>query len=151
MKISTGAQTAFSVTAAPQDALAGCFLKIYSGTVPADADAAIGSAVLLDTYSAGAGGAGGTGGTFSATMVSGAIVKTAAETWGSAATGAVASGTASFARLVLAGDDGTSSTSQVRLQFTVGTVGTDFLVGNTTFTAGAVRTLGSMALTLPKG
>ena len=147
MKLSTGLENAVLVTGSLKASLNLCFLKVYSGTVPADADAALGGATLLHCFSAGAGGTGGTGGTFDATPVNGAIVKTASETWTGSS---VASGTASFARLVLGSDDGTSSTTQVRMQLTVGTVGTDLLFGNTTFTSSGTRSLSGFTITLPK-
>lgn len=147
MKLSTGLDNSMLVTGSPKAALNLCFVKVYSGTVPSDADQAIGSATLLHCYSAGAGGTGGTGGTFDGTPVNGSIVKTASETW----TGtSVASGTASFARIVLGSDDGTLSTTQVRLQLSVGTTNADLLLNNLVYTASAVRTLTACTLTMPK-
>ena len=147
MKLSTGLENALLVTGSLKASLNLCFVKVYSGTVPTDADQSLGSATLLHCYSAGAGGTGGTGGTFDATPVSGAIVKTASETW----TGnSVASGTANFARAVLGSDDGTLSTTQVRMQLTVGTVNADLLLNNTTYTSSATRTLSACSLTIPK-
>ncbi len=152
MKISTGLQAYITITGSLRSAVASCFVKVYSGAVPADADAALGSAVLLDTFSAGAGGASGTAGTWDATMVSGALVKTSSETWKDASTGPVASGTASFIRVVLAADDGTASTTQIRVQYTVGISAADAILANTTFTAsGAQRTITGSQLVFPKG
>ena len=152
MKISTGLQTYLANTGSLRSAMASCFVKVYSGAVPADADAALGSAVLLDSFSAGAGGASGTGGTWDATLVNGALVKTASETWKDASTGPVASGTASFIRAVLAADDGTASTTQIRVQYTVGVSAADAILANTTFTAnGAQRTITGAQLVISKG
>ena len=152
MIMSTGLQTYITLTGSLRAALASCLVKVYSGAVPASADAALGSAVLLDTYSAGSGGSGGTPGTWDATMVSGALVKTTTETWKDASSGPVATGAASFMRIVLAADDGTASTSQIRVQLTTGTVAADALLSNTTYTANASqRTLSGAQLIIPKG
>lgn len=150
MKLSTGLDNYLLVTGSLKAALNLCYVKVYSGTVPADADAAIGSATLLHTYSV-SGGA--TGGTFDATPVSGAIVKTAAESWTGTSVGAAA---ATFARIVLAADsiagtDVNASTTAVRAQATIGTVGTDIIVANTTYTTSATRALNAFTIAVPKG
>ncbi len=147
MKLSTGLDNALLVTGSLKASLNLCFVKVYAGTVPSDADQALGSATHLHTYSAGAGGDAGTGGTFDATPVSGTIVKTVAETWTGVTVG---NGTASFARIVLGADDGTLSTTQVRAQLTVGTTGADLLLGNLTYTTSATRTLSGCSIGIPK-
>ena len=144
MMISTGLQTAQLVTNNLGANMSGCVLRMYSGTVPATADAALGGATLLHEYSVGGAG---TGGTFETTPVAGALVKKVSETW----TGtSVASGDATFGRLVLVADDGTLSTTAKRIQGTVGTSGADILLGNITFTASGSRTLGAGSITQPK-
>lgn len=145
MKLSTGLNDYLLATGSLRAGLSGCLIRMYSGTVPADADAAIGSATLLHTYSVGGNG---TGGTFDATPTGGKIVKTPAESW----TGtSVATGTTTFARLILTTDDGTDSTTQRRIQLTVGTTGADLLLSNLTFTSGATRPLNSFSIESPKG
>lgn len=111
------------------------FVKIYSGTVPATADAALGGATLLCTVSINSTG---TGLEFAATASGGVLAKDSGDTW--SGTNA-ATGTASFYRLVAVGDDGTSSSTQARVQGTIGTGGSDMNVGSTTLTSGQPFTL----------
>lgn len=111
------------------------FIKIYAGTVPATADASIGSATLLCTVS---NASTATGLTFDTSATGGVIAKNTGEVWSGVN---VADGVATFYRLVAAGDDGTTSTTQARVQGTVGTGGTDMVVGNTALVNGATFTV----------
>ena len=101
-----------------------CFLKIYAGAAPASADAAV-TGTLICTVS---NNSTGTGLTFEAAAVAGTLSKLASEIW-SGINGA--SGTITHYRLVAAGDDGTLSTVQARVQGTIGVGGTDMVVGST--------------------
>jgi len=94
------------------------FLKVYDGPVPASADAALDAANHLLVTISNAGTA--TGLTFAASASGGAITKTIAETWSGVA---IASGTASFYRLVLTGDTGALSTTDARVQGLINTSG----------------------------
>lgn len=124
-----------------QDLLASGIVKIYSGTAPATADAAFAGTLLVAIDN------GGSATTF-AEPSSNAIAKTGAETWSVAAT---ATGTASYFRYVIkATDDGTLSTSQVRIQGTVGTSGADMIIGNTAIVSGATQTIDTFTLTAPE-
>lgn len=119
------------------------FLDIYAGSVPADADTSIGGATLLvhicnnNTT---------TGLTFAAAASGGAITKNLSETWSKAAAG---TGTATFWRLVAAGDDGTTSTTQARIQGTVGLAGADLNLASLSFTATTVYTIDSFSISIP--
>jgi hypothetical protein len=119
------------------------FIKIYAGTVPADADASIGAATLLCTIS---NNSTGTGITFAASAASGAISKNSGETW--SGTNA-ASGTASFYRHVAAGDDGTLSTTQARIQGLVSTAGADLNLSSVALTSAATQTIDNYSAALP--
>jgi hypothetical protein len=99
------------------------FLKIYAGAAPATADAAV-TGTLICTVS---NNSTGTGLTMEAAAVGGVLAKAAAEVW-SGINGA--SGTITHYRWVAAGDDGTLSTVQPRVQGTIGLGGTDMVVGN---------------------
>lgn len=95
-------------------------IKVYSGTVPASADAALGGATLLATVTQN----GGT--TFPGDCLdfdaaaSGSVSKDSG-TWKCLGAN-VTTGTPTFARLVIqSSDDGTLSTSQKRVQFACGT------------------------------
>ena len=87
-----------------------CIIKEYSGTVPADADASIGSATLLCTYVNGA-----TGLSLADVVdVSGEIVlsKSEGETWTGTTVGA--GGTPTFFRMTEAADNPTDATGTYR-------------------------------------
>lgn len=110
------------------------FLKFYSGTAPATADAAL-TGTLICTVS---NNSTGTGLTFDTTATGGVIAKNPAETWSGVN---AASGTITHWRLVAAGDTGALSTTEARVQGTVGTGGTDIVVGNAALTSGATFTM----------
>jgi hypothetical protein len=110
------------------------FLKVYSGAAPATADAAL-TGTLLCTVS---NNSTGTGLTFDSAASAGVLAKNPGETWSGVN---AASGTATHFRHVAAGDDGTLSTTQARVQGTVGTGGTDMVVGNPALTSGATFTI----------
>lgn len=143
MKISTGLAKAMLDTGSFSASLSGMKLKIYSGTEPATADAALGAAVLLCTVSD-AGGAGAL--SFEAAAVGNALSKLSSQTWSGTN---VASGTASFCRLELASDTGASSSSEVRVQGDVGVAGKFLNLSSISLTAAAVQTVDSLSVTMP--
>lgn len=143
MKISTGLAKAMLDTGSLKANLTGMKLKIYSGTEPATADAALGAAVLLVTISD-AGGAGAL--SFEAAAVGNVIEKLASQTWSGTC---VASGTASFCRLELASDTGASSSSEIRVQGDVGVAGKFLNLSSTALTAAAVQTVDYLSITMP--
>lgn len=118
-KFSTGFRNGALVTGSVSTLLTGGFIDIYSGAVPADADASVGSAVLLTTISdnAGVGGL-----SFEPTASGGVLSKLGSQTWKGLIN---ADGTASFFRYRLTGDTGALSTTAVRVQGTVGLAGYD--------------------------
>lgn len=143
MKISTGLAKAMLDTGSFSASLSGMKLKIYSGTEPATADAALGAAVLLCTVSD-AGGAGAL--SFEAASVGNVLSKLSSQTWSGTN---VASGTASFCRLELASDTGASSSSEVRVQGDVGVAGKFLNLSSISLTAAAVQTVDSLSVTMP--
>jgi hypothetical protein len=143
IKASTGLRDAMLDTAAFRTVMNLCFLDIYAGTVPADADAAIGAATLLCTIS---NNSGVTGLTFAASASGGIITKTLAEVWSGVN---VATGTASFYRLRTAADDGTASTTQERVQGTVGVAGADLNLSSTSLVSAATQTIDAYNIALP--
>lgn len=136
---STGLSTYVAVTGSLKAGLDGGFLYLYSGPVPASADAAIdGSSVQLVKISVG--GDGTTGCTFSGTATGGVLTKTSSETWeGTIA----ATGTATFYRFCESGDGGsTLSTTAKRIQGTVGTtVASEGVLVSTSLTSGNNQTI----------
>lgn len=76
----------------------------------------------------------------------GAIAKNASETWKGVNAN---SGTATFFRHVAPGDDGTASTTQRRLQGTVGTSGADLNLSSIILAAGADQLISFYNASLP--
>jgi len=144
-KLSTGLRDHMLVTGSVKSGLDGGVIRIYSGAVPADADAALGGATLLVTIS---NNDLGTGITLDASASNGVAVKNTTETW----SGTVAStGVATFFRYSGLTDAGTLSTTERRLQGTVGTALADLLVSSTTFTATNLRQIDSFNVAMPAG
>lgn len=143
MKISTGLAKAMLDTGSFKSNLTGMKLKIYSGTEPATADAALGAAVLLVTISD----AGGVDPLeFEASAVANVIEKLSSQTW--SGTNA-ASGTASFCRLELASDTGAASSSEIRVQGDVGVAGKFLNLSSVSLTAAAVQVVDYLSITMP--
>lgn len=130
-QFSTGLKNSVLGTGSLKAALDDGYIKVYAGVVPAGPDEAVATATLLNTYSDADQGVGaGQGLDFAAAPIAGALGKLSGQAW----TGtAVASGTATFWRWVLAADDGTASTTAVRLQGTIGGAGADLFVQTTAF------------------
>lgn len=141
MKISTGARNKLMDTGSMRSVFAAGFIKIYSGTPPADADAAV-TGTLLVTISISSGG---TGINFDTSAASGVLSKAPAETW----SGVCAAGTAGYFRHVAAGDTGVSSTTEARMQGGVATLGSDLNLSSVTLVGGATQTIDFYSVTLP--
>lgn len=143
IQLSTGAVNAMIGSTGLAGALeaGGMELRIYAGTLPADADAAIGGATLLVTIKNGA----------SALTwdnpAGGIISKPAGETWSGTA---VATNTATFGRFVVAADTGAMSTAAVRIQGDVATIGAFINLDNVAMVSGAVQTVNSAQLIQPR-
>jgi hypothetical protein len=142
---STGLINYISVTGSRKAALDSGFLKLYAGTVPADADAALGSATLLATLTLG--GDDTTGLTFDATATDGTISKPSAATWQDPSP--AASGTATFYRWEKTGDTGAATTTEIRNQGSVGTTGADLNVNSTSISTGTPFELNSYTIRQP--
>lgn len=143
MMISTGLAKGLLDTNSLKGMLAGMKLKLYGGSVPESADAALGSAVLLCTITVN-----GTGGAlnFEANAVGNVIQKSSSETW--QGTNA-ATGTATFARLELDSDTGGTTTTEVRIQGDVAVAGKWVSISSTLLTSGAVQSIDSLAIAWP--
>lgn len=143
LKTSTGLRNKLLDSAPLRTALDLGFLKIYSGTVPATADDALGSAVLLCTIS---NNGTATGLTFDAAASSGVLAKASGEVW--KGTNA-ASGTASFYRFVAPGDTGALSTTEARMQGAIAVSGAELNLSSTTLTAAAEQTIDYFVTAIP--
>lgn len=143
ISISTGAANAMVGTSGLKGALesGSMELRIYAGTMPTDANDAIGSATLLVTIKNGASPL-----TWS-TPSGGVISKPSGETWSGVA---VADGVATFGRFVHAADTGASSTSDIRVQGDVDSVGAFINLDNTAIVNGTVQTVNSAQLIQPR-
>lgn len=141
-KFSTGLRNTMLGTGSLRSVMDGTVMRLYSGSPPASADAAV-TGTLLCTLSVNGSG---TGVTFETIPADGVIAKEPAEVWQgtNAATGTVA-----YARLVATSDTGNTSTTANRIQVTVGNTSTDILVANTLLTSGQTFTLNYFNVELP--
>lgn len=142
-KVSTKIQTACLLALAAE--LNGSMvLKLYSGAVPTNAHDALGSAVLLRTVS---NNGAGTGLSFEAVPVAGMLVKSTAQVWSGPN---VATGNPTFYRACLIADDGTASSTQPRLQGSVGLLDADLILGSISLVNGITDPpIGIYAVGLP--
>lgn len=145
IKTSTGLRNHALATGSVKNALDNGFLKIYgTAAAPATADAAVpGGAVLLVTIS---NNSTGTGITLDSAAAAGIIAKNSGEVWSGVN---AATGTALWFRQVAAGDDGTESTTQPRIQGSIATAGADMNISNTTLTSGATHTVNNYNFAWP--
>lgn len=142
IKPSTGLRNSILVTGSLKAALANGFIKIYSGTPPADADAAVTGTMLCTIGD----GDSVTGLNLGATATAGVVEKDAGESWqGTCA----ATGTATYYRHVGASDTGALSTTEPRIQGTVGTVGTDLELSSVALVSAAVQTIDFYSIAFP--
>lgn len=149
LKYSTGYRNtalAAALSAAPvAPIMDGCVLAMYAGAEPASADAALDGATLLATYSVG-----GAGDPLQwDAPVDGTASKPSAASWSATA---VATGTPSFFRYQLGADDGTASTTAVRIQGKVGPVSdpsADLALSSMAIVNGAPLTIDAASATIP--
>lgn len=113
-------------------------INIYSGTIPANADADVGAGTLLATL------------TFSSDWIGAASSGTSTLAAITSDTNVDASGTAAWFRIydVSEGVTGASSTKR-RIDGTVGTSGADLNFNTVTFVAGGTAAISSFTITLP--
>jgi len=142
IKASTGLRTGVLVTGSMRSLLNGGTIRLFSGAAPADADAAE-TGTLLCVISLNSSG---TGLTFEATAPGGVLTKTASEVWSGVNS---VSGTATHYRHVGSADTHALSTTEPRLQGTVGAIGADMNLSSTTLTSGATQTIDYCVVTLP--
>jgi hypothetical protein len=142
MKLSTGLRNKMLDTGSLKSIFAAGFIKIYSGSAPADADAAV-TGTLLCTISISSGG---TGINFAASAASGVLQKNGSEVWSGVN---AATGTAGYFRHVAAGDTGASSTTEARIQGSVATAGGELNLTSVSLTSGATQTIDFYSIALP--
>lgn len=142
-QVSTGLRNSMLDTESYKTSMDLGFLRIYAGTIPADADAALDTATILCELTVDGLG---TGLTWEAVASGGVISKAVAETWQGQN---VASGTAAFFRFVQPADDGLADPLQKRVQGTVGLVGAELNLSSVTLTIAAVQTVNHFNVALP--
>ncbi len=121
-------------------------IRIFSGSVPATADAAeTGTLLCVITKNGTASGSAGSTPTFSAAAVAGALSKDV-DPWNGVN---VASGQASYYRHVVTGDTGALSTTEARLQGAVGVVGAELNLSSVNLVSGATQALNSYSIAAP--
>jgi hypothetical protein len=144
LSFSTGFKNEVLLTAGVRATFSLGTIKIYaSAATPVDADAALGTVTELVEYTVGGGA---TGLTLENAAANGIINKEPTETWqGTAAS----TGTALFWRFEKTGDTGLASTTDKRIQGTIGGSGADIFVASTTFDSGIDYTLDFFSLSIP--
>ena len=143
IQISSGLRDHLLITGSFKSGMDGGVLRIYTGAIPATADADSSGLTVLCTISLDATG---TGITWGSTVTAGILSKNTAEIW----RGLIGTtGTATFFRNMAISDTGTLSTSQKRVQGTVGLAGADLNFSNVNLVSGNYRVIGSLNLTLP--
>lgn len=121
------------------------YVNLYGGTMPATADDAEGSSVLLTRYSnAGAQGAG--NGLNFGDPDNGALSKDSTQVWSGEG---INDGTASFFRFVTQADTGAASPTEVRIQGTVGGAGADMFVQSAVITEDTNYTIDYFTIVIP--
>lgn len=140
LKLSTGLRNGMLDANPFKTLLDASRLKIYSGSPPADADAAEGT-LLVSIGSSNAD----THCHFLASAVSGVLSKNT-DVWSAAAS---STGTATHFRLVVNTDDGTLSTTQIRMQGTIGTSAADLNMSTVAIVELATQTVDTFDLTMP--
>lgn len=142
IKTSTGLRNKMLDTGSFKATFATAKIMIYSGAVPADADAAVTGALLATI----------TGPTAAALIwdtaaASGVLAKSAGQVWSGTVSGTTAAAT--YYRLVDTADATTLSTTAARVQGTVASAGGDLNLSNTTLTNGATQTIDYYTIALP--
>lgn len=142
--ISTGLRNHLMTAGSFKGGLDGSVINIYSGSAPGSPDDAVPSAAtLLCTVSVNGDG---TGVTFEASATPGLLLKAAAEQWQGANS---ATDTATWFRLVKVADDGSASTTALRLQGTVALNGADLNLTTTALVSGATQTVDYFSVLMP--
>ena len=144
VKSSTGFRNHVLAVGSVKDALDGSELKLYGGAVPADADAAE-SGALLATITVNNSG---TAVTFAATAESGVLAKNDTEIWSGLVT---TGGTCTHYRLVSPTDSGNASSTEVRVQGSVGKIGADLNVSDNVLVGAAIQNIDYFVVALPAG
>lgn len=144
LRLSTGLRQALLGTADFDTIFTDCFINIYTGVQPADADQIASGSLLATIYS---NNPTDTLGLEFDDPVAGVIAKAVAETWAGTA---LLSGTAGWFRMWAAGDDpAILSTTEERVDGNIATSGANMNMTNTSIVAAAVQTISAFTITMP--
>jgi len=145
MRLSTGLRNHLLSGGSLRSALNGGVIRMYSGPAAAAPDAAVpGSANMICEVSVDSTGS---GLTFESAAAGGRLQKSPSEVWSGAST---ADQQVSWFRFVPQPDDGSQSTTALRLQGTVAQVGADLNMSNTLFATGATQTVDYFSIFQPE-
>ena len=143
IQISSGLRDHMLISGSFKSGLDGGVLKIFAGAMPSTADADSSALTVLCTISLDATG---TGITWASTVTAGILAKNASEIWrGQIA----ATGTATFFRWMAIADTGALSTTEKRVQGTVGLAGADLNFSSLSFVSGNYKVIDSLNVALP--
>jgi len=143
-KFSTGLRNAMLDTSAFKTIMALSFIKIYTGTPPVDADAAVTGTLAVTISNASTA----TGVNMAAAAVTGVISKLGTETWSGVVAGA-GPHTVAYFRHVAAGDTGVLSTTEKRVQGLCALAGGELNLSSLSLTSAATQTIDSYNIALP--
>lgn len=141
-KVSTGLRDAMLASDSLKGMLDGGKIRIFGGTAPVTADDAE-TGTLLCEISVNSTGDGITMDTYA---VSGVLMKNPAEVWSGVNT---ATSTATHYRHVAVGDTNGLSTTEARIQGTVGLSGADLNLSSVNLVSGATQTIDYYSIALP--
>lgn len=144
VKLSTGLVEGLAVTGSLRSLINGCLVRIYSGTEPATADAAIGGATLMLEVSVDDDG---TPLTWEASAPGGVLSKSASEVWEGEN---LQAGGVTFFRIVKPGDTGAASTTDIRMQGSAGGLGNDLVITDLPLVAGQSKRFELFQVAVPK-
>lgn len=153
LMISSGLRDYILLTGSVEAALDLGAIQMYTGTIPASADAAETGTQLVELTTDGltlaGGGTNGLG--FEATLTSGSLVKDTGETWQGTPSNS-GGDDVTYWRWVKDGDTGTTSTSEIRIQGTAGllTDPGDLILSDLAITHNVLFTLPSFVFRLPR-
>jgi len=146
LRLSTGLRAAIMASTGFVGGMTGGVLDIFSGAIPADADAAEGAGTKLLRITVDHGAFPANALHFEATAPAGVAEKSTSETWQGLG---LADGTAAWFRFYDSNDVQGASTTELRFDGTVGTSGADLILSSTSIIAGATTTIDTATFTLP--
>lgn len=143
LKYSEPLRSALMVTAPLRDLLTGGEIRIYDGPIPSSPESSIGASNVLVVIKKD----GTDGVSFEETSSGGTLTKSTDETWIGTC---IATGTATYFRFVMPGDDNATSLTAHRIQGTVAIAGADMNLTNPSLSSGAPQAISYFFLTMPE-